>query len=267
MTQRIVPEFGEKVHMKDYDPDFSEGMEKEAAAQEEARLEKRIAELQEMLFAQGKKALLVVFQAMDAGGKDGAIKKVFDSVNPQGVRVASFKVPTPEELAQDFLWRIHKQVPGRGYIGIFNRSHYEDVLVVRVNELVPREVWEKRYDHINAFEGLLADNGVKILKFYLHISKAEQKKRFEDRLRDPSKQWKFSAGDLPVRARWDDYMQAYEDAITRCHRPHAPWHIVPANKKWYRDLVITRTIVQAMESMELAYPPPEAGLESVVIPD
>jgi PPK2 family polyphosphate:nucleotide phosphotransferase len=267
MSQRIVPEFGEKVHLKDYDPDFSEGMEKEAATQEEARLEKRLAELQEMLFAQGKKALLVVFQAMDAGGKDGAIKKVFDSVNPQGVHVASFKVPTPEEFAHDFLWRIHKQVPGRGYIGIFNRSHYEDVLVVRVNELVPREVWEKRYDHINAFEGLLADSGVKILKFYLHISKVEQKKRFEDRLRDPSKQWKFSIGDLPVRAHWEDYMRAYEDAITRCHRPHAPWHVVPANKKWYRDLVITRTIVQAMESMELAYPPPEAGLGNIVIPD
>ncbi len=268
MTHQLLsPPFGAAVHLADYDPDYHEGLTKDAAAEEERDLEKRMAALQEMLYAQGRRALLVVFQAMDAGGKDGAIKKVFDQVNPQGVRVVSFKVPTPEELSHDFLWRVHKQVPPRGFIGIFNRSHYEDVLIVRVNELVERAVWEKRYEHINAFERLLADSGVTILKFYLHISKDEQKRRFEERLRDPSKHWKFSLGDLPVRERWDDYMRAYEDAITRCHAPHAPWHIVPANRKWYRDLVITRTIVQAMEGMELAYPVSKEDLSGVIIPD
>jgi PPK2 family polyphosphate:nucleotide phosphotransferase len=265
--QQIVPAIGAAVQLGDYDPDYAGGMTREQAEVEEVELERRMADLQEMLYAQGKKALLIVFQAMDAGGKDGAIKKVFDCVNPQGVRVASFKVPTPLELAHDFLWRVHQVVPPKGFIGVFNRSHYEDVLVVRVNELVPRAVWEQRYDHINHFERLLADSGVKILKFYLHISKGEQKKRFEARLNDRSKQWKFAVGDLAVRERWDDYMRAYEDAITRCHTEYAPWHIVPANKKWFRDLVITRHIVSAMESMDLAYPAPEAGLSGIVIPD
>lgn len=266
-AQALVPPHGEKVRLKDYDPDYTEGLKKEEALALEAALEKRLAELQDKLFAQSKKALLVVFQAMDAGGKDGAIKKVFDSVNPQGVRAASFKVPTPVELAHDFLWRIHQVVPPKGYIGIFNRSHYEDVLVVRVNEIVPRGVWEKRYDMINAFERLLAENGTTILKFYLHISKDEQKDRLQARLDDPEKRWKFSVGDLPVRERWDDYMAAYEDVFTRCNTDDAPWHIVPANKKWYRDLVITRTIVGAMEKMGLAYPAPDFDPATVVIPD
>ncbi|MCC6611987.1 MAG: polyphosphate kinase 2 family protein [Anaerolineae bacterium] len=265
--QPLTPKFGSKVHLKDYDPDYCEDLDKKTAKKEEDQLEKRLAALQEMLYAQNKSALLVVFQAMDAGGKDGAIKKVFDSVNPQGVHVTGFKVPTPEELAHDFLWRVHMATPGRGYIGIFNRSHYEDVLVVRVNELVPREVWERRYDDINAFEKLLTDNGVTILKFYLHISKDEQKQRFQERLDNPDKHWKFSMGDLSVRARWDDYMSAYEDALTLCNTAYAPWHIVPANRKWYRDLVVTRTIVHAMEQMGLAYPEPKEDLSGVVIPD
>lgn len=266
-AQPLVPPFGEKIHLKDYDPGYSEGLSKEEAKALEAGYEERLATLQDMLYAQSKKALLVVFQAMDAGGKDGAIKKVFDSVNPQGVRVASFKVPTPIELSHDFLWRIHQQVPPKGYIGIFNRSHYEDVLVVRVNEIVPREVWEKRYDRINDFERLLAESGTKILKFFLHISKDEQRERLQVRLDDPEKRWKFSVGDLPVREKWDDYMEAYEDVFTRCNAPHAPWHIVPANKKWYRDLVITRTIVETMEKMELAYPKPDFDVATVVIPN
>ncbi|MCA9911196.1 MAG: polyphosphate kinase 2 family protein, partial [Anaerolineae bacterium] len=230
-------------------------------------LRERLIELQYRLYAEGRRKLLVVLQAMDAGGKDGTIKKVFDSVNPQGVQVTSFKVPTAEELAHDYLWRIHKAVPGRGFIGIFNRSHYEDVLVVRVNELVSQDVWVKRYDQINAFERLLADNGVTILKFYLHISKDEQKERFQERLDNPEKHWKFSVGDLSVRERWDDYMQAYEDAITLCNTPYAPWHIVPANRKWYRDLAVTRTIVNAMEQMGLDYPENKDDLSGVVIPD
>jgi PPK2 family polyphosphate:nucleotide phosphotransferase len=265
--QLLIPPFGEQIKLSDYDPDYDEGLTKDEGKALEVELEARLAELQEMLFAQGKHALLVVFQAMDAGGKDGAIKKVFDSANPQGVRVASFKVPTPEELSHDFLWRIHQRVPPKGYIGIFNRSHYEDVLVVRVNEIVPPDVWRKRYKQINEFEQLIAETGTRILKFYLHISKDEQRERLQARLDDPSKHWKFSPGDLPVRERWDDYMEAYEDAISHCNAPHAPWHIVPANKKWYRDLVITRAIVQALEGMKLAFPEPDFDPKTIVIPD
>jgi PPK2 family polyphosphate:nucleotide phosphotransferase len=264
--QHLVPPFGQDVHLSDYDPGYTEDLIKDEALELERRYEARLAELQDMLYAQSKRSLLVVFQAMDAGGKDGAIKKVFDSVNPQGVRVASFKVPTPIELAHDFLWRVHQVVPPKGFIGIFNRSHYEDVLVVRVNEIVPKAIWEKRYAMINDFERLLAENGTTILKFYLHISKDEQRKRLQERLDEPGKRWKFSLGDLPVRERWDDYMHAYEDVFTRCHHPSAPWHIVPANRKWYRDLVITRTIVETMERMDLAYPEPDFDPSAVVIP-
>ncbi|MBL8132107.1 MAG: polyphosphate kinase 2 family protein [Anaerolineae bacterium] len=265
--QPLIPPFGKKVHLEDYDPSFTNGMSKDDAKAREKKLEARMGELQEMLYAQGTQSLLVVLQAMDAGGKDGAIKHVFDAVNPQGVGVTAFKQPTPEELAHDFLWRVHPHVPPKGYIGIFNRSHYEDVLVVRVNQLVPQEVWEKRYEHINAFERLIAERGTRILKFFLHISRDEQKRRFQERLDDPSKQWKFAMGDLPIREQWDDYMKAYEAVLTRCHTEAAPWHVVPANKKWYRDLVITQSIVQALEEMEVRYPDPEPGLESVVIPD
>jgi PPK2 family polyphosphate:nucleotide phosphotransferase len=256
-----------KVRLKNYDPAFKGDYDKDSAREEERELETRLANLQERLYAEGQQALLIVLQAMDAGGKDSTIKHVFDRVNPQGVRVTSFKVPTAEELARDFLWRVHQHVPPQGYIGIFNRSHYEDVLVVRVNGLVPREVWQARYAHINHFERLLADSGTRILKFFLHISKDEQKERFQERLDNPEKHWKFSKGDLPVRAQWDDYMQAYEDALTHCNTDYAPWHIVPANRKWYRNLVITQTIVAALEAMNPQFPEPEAGLDSVVIPD
>lgn len=265
--QRLIPEPGHAVRLKDYDPDYRGGYDKDSAGELESALEERLFKLQERLYAERKQALLVVLQAMDVGGKDGTIKRVFDSVNPQGVRVTNFKAPTPDELAHDFLWRVHCQTPPKGYIGIFNRSHYEDVLVVRVNELVPESVWRARYEAINAFERLLTANGTRVLKFFLHISKAEQKKRLQERLDEPEKNWKFSAGDLPVRARWDEYMAAYEDAIERCSTPHAPWHIVPANHKWYRNLVVTQTIVAALEDMNPQYPPPEPGLDKVVIPD
>src|SRR5690606_3548652 len=184
-----------------------------------------------------------------------------------GVRVTSFKAPTAQELAHDFLWRVHREVPPKGYIGIFNRSHYEDVLVVRVNRLVPRDVWRKRYDHINNFERMLADNGTRIIKFYLHISKDEQRERFQKRLDDPEKHWKFSTGDLAVREQWDEYMKAYQDVLTQCNTDYAPWYIIPANRKWYRDLVITRTIVETLEDMNPKYPPAEPDLDKVVIPD
>ena len=265
--QRLIPKIGGKVSLKDYDPSYTGGMDKEQAKEETQRLEVRLAELQEKLYAQSTQSLLVVLQAMDAGGKDGTIKKVFESVNPQGVRVSSFKAPNPNDLGHDFLWRIHEQTPLNGYIGIFNRSHYEDVLIVRVNELIPRKMWEKRYDHINNFEKLLADSGTRILKFYLHISKDEQKQRLQDRLDRPEKWWKFAVGDLATREKWDAYMEAYEAALTRCNTEYAPWYIVPANHKWYRDIVVTRAIVEALEDMKVAYPKPKQNLNGIKSPD
>lgn len=265
--QRLTPKPGSKISLKDYDPGYTADYDKKRARAEVDELDDRMATLQEKLYAQGTQALLVVLQAMDAGGKDSTIKKVFNSVNPQGVYVTSFKAPTSEELAHDFLWRIHQHTPRKGTIGIFNRSHYEDVLIVRVNGLVPREVWEARYDRINQFERLLVDSGTRILKFYLHISKDEQKERLQERLDRPEKWWKFDPGDLATRERWDDYMTAFEDAIGRCNTDYAPWHIVPANHKWYRDVVITRTIVETLESMKVAYPEPKQDLSGVKIPD
>lgn len=238
---------------------------KEAGLAEVGKLTTRLGELQELLYAEGKHKVLVVLQAMDTGGKDGTIRRVFSGVNPQGVHVASFKVPTPEELAHDFLWRIHKVVPGKGEMTIFNRSHYEDVLVVRVHDLVPPEVWQQRYDQINEFERLLAETGTTILKFYLHIDLDEQKERLQARLDDPAKHWKFRLGDLRERKRWPDYMTAYEDALSNTSTPYAPWYIVPANRKWYRDLVISSILVETLESLDMKFPPPEEDLNGVVI--
>jgi len=225
----------------------------------------RMAELQNILYAEGKHALLIILQALDAGGKDGTIRNIMSGVNPQGVQVTSFKQPTEEELAHDFLWRIHRAVPPKGMIGIFNRSHYEDVLVVRVHNLVPETVWQTRYNHINRFEQLLVDSGVTILKFYLHISKEEQKERFQKRLNQPHKRWKFNPADLAERARWDDYWAAFEDVFARCSTEAAPWYIVPANKKWYRNVAISETIVKTLEGLDLKYPEPVANLDEVVI--
>lgn len=227
----------------------------------------RLVELQELLYAEKKRSLLVVFQAMDTGGKDGAIKHVMGPINPQGCRVTSFKVPTPEELAHDFLWRAHKAVPAKGMIGIFNRSHYEDVLVVRVHKLVPHRVWKERYHQINEFERLLADTGTVILKFFLHISRKEQKERLQARLDEPAKHWKFSVGDLKERQRWDDYMKVYEDAVNRCSRKWAPWIVVPSDHKWYRNLVVARTVADTLEGLGMKYPEPEDDLTGIVIPD
>jgi PPK2 family polyphosphate:nucleotide phosphotransferase len=225
----------------------------------------KLDELQELLYAESKHAILIVFQAMDCGGKDGAIEHVFSGVNPQGCSVTSFKVPTPLEQAHDFLWRVHEAVPRTGMIGIFNRSHYESVLVERVHELVPKQVWKSRYDHINAMEKLLADEGTTILKFFLHISKEEQKRRLEDRLKDKAKHWKFNVGDLKERELWDDYQDAYEDALEKCSTEHGPWYIVPADKKWFRNWVISDTIVRTMKKLDMKYPPPQAGLDKIKI--
>lgn len=265
--QRIIPKQGKEVDLKEYDPNYTDDYDKDTAKEETERLNGRLYDLQEMLYAQSQKALLIILQAMDAGGKDSTIKSVFEGINPQGVYVISFKSPTPEEVSHDFIWRVHKHVPPKGYIAIFNRSHYEDTLIVRVNELVPQKVWEGHYDHINNFEKLLSDANTRILKFFLHISKDEQKRRFEERLAQPEKHWKWHTSDLETRAKWDAYMEAYEATLTRCNTDYAPWHIVPANHKWYRNLVITQAIVETMEDMKLAYPPAEEGLDKVVIPD
>lgn len=257
---------GAQIDLSDYDPDDTGPFQgkSDVSGQIQANL-KRIAELQELMFAEGKHALLIVLQAMDGGGKDSTIRHVMAGFNPQGCHVASFGVPTRQELAHDFLWRIHPHAPQRGYVSIFNRSHYEDVLVVRVNELVPVPVWQARYEHINAFERLLADSGVTICKFLLHISKDEQKRRLEERLQRKEKNWKFNPEDLKTRARWDDYMRAFEDAITRCNQPWAPWYIVPANIKWYRNLFVSTVIVEAMQQMDMHYPPAAEGIEDIEI--
>src|SRR4051812_17040170 len=225
--------------------------DKEQAADDTAKNLQRLDALQEKLYAEGKHALLVVVQAMDCGGKDGAIDHVFSGVNPQGCQVTSFKVPTSLELRHDFLWRIHDACPPMGMIGIFNRSHYESVLVERVHKLVPESVLKSRYDHINAFEKLLADEGTTILKFFLHISKEEQKERLEARLKDKSKNWKFNIGDLAERKLWPKYQQAYEDALEKCSTKHAPWVVVPADRKWFRNWVISDTIVRTLQTLKM----------------
>ena len=239
--------------------------DRDEAEKECDELREELAEWQNRLYAEGKQRLLVVLQATDAGGKDSTIRKVFCGVNPQGVRVASFKKPTPEVLAHDFLWRIHSKVPATGMIQVFNRSHYEDVLVVRVHDIVPREVWEPRYELINEFEKLLSDSGTTILKFYLHISKDEQKERFQARLDDPNKTGKFSTEDLEKRKHWADYMSAFEDMLERCTTEHAPWFVIPADQKWYRNLAILRSIVGTLREMNPEYPNPEEGLDQIEI--
>ena len=256
-----------KVKLSKWDPndtgDFKGGKEEGLAKLE--KLNGKLESLQELLFAEHKHKVLIVLQAMDTGGKDGAIRRVFDGVNPAGVRVASFKAPTAEELDHDFLWRVHKQVPGKGEMVIFNRSHYEDVLIVRVHNYVPPGVWGKRFDQINEFERTLVENGTTILKFYLHIDLDEQKARFQARLDDPTKRWKFRLGDLEERKFWPDYMKAFEDVLSKTSTEHAPWYIVPANRKWFRDLVISSVLVDTLEGLKMNYPESEENLDGVVI--
>ncbi len=225
----------------------------------------RLAELQYLLYAEGRHAVLIVFQALDAGGKDGTIRHVMSGLNPQGCRVTSFKVPSAEEAKHDYLWRVHRAVPEKGEMGIFNRSHYEDILVVRVHKLVAKEIWQERYEQINAFEKELAENDVTILKFFLHISKDEQKKRFEERLSDPTKNWKISEADFKERDYWDEYQKAYEDALTKCSTPWAPWYIIPANHKWFRNVAVSQTIVETMEELDMKFPAPSIDLSRVHI--
>jgi PPK2 family polyphosphate:nucleotide phosphotransferase len=224
-----------------------------------------LAEMQNRLWAEHRQSLLVVLQALDAGGKDGTIRKVFTGVNPQGVRVTSFKAPTPEELGHDFLWRVHRWTPGAGEIGVFNRSHYEDVLVARVDHLVPEDVWRPRYASIRHFERTLTLEGTTVVKIFLHISKDEQAKRFRARLENPEKRWKFSVGDLAVRAKWDRYQEAYADALGETSTEACPWYVVPADRKWYRDWAVLQILLGTLRSMDPQYPPEEPGLDQIVI--
>lgn len=253
-----------KIHLDEVDPNdtslFS-GSKKEGLAKL-ADLSKKLDHLQEVLYAEHKHRLLVVIQAMDTAGKDGTIRSVFDGVNPQGVRVASFKTPTPEELDHDYLWRIHKQTPVKGEIVIFNRSHYEDVLVVRVHNLAPQSIWEKRFNQINQFERQLAREGTTIVKFFLHIDLEEQKQRLLDRIQDPTKQWKFNPGDLDERKLWPQYMQAYEDVLNKTSTSWAPWYIIPANRNWYRNLMVSSILVETLQKMKLSYPKPVENIGS-----
>ncbi len=262
-TYRVAP--GAVVNLGDFDPADTGGLDKTTAKAETKQLNRRLETLQELLYAEGKHKVLVILQAMDAAGKDGTIRHVFDRVNPQGVKVASYKKPTSNELAHDYLWRVHEHTPGNGEITIFNRSHYEDVLIVRVLGLVPETRWASRYEHIRAFEKLLADEGTTILKFYLNISKAEQKARLQARLDDPAKHWKFDSGDLDQRKRWDDYMTAYEMALSETSTDQAPWYVIPAERKWFRNLVISRILVEVLEGLNMAFPEQTEDLSTVVV--
>jgi PPK2 family polyphosphate:nucleotide phosphotransferase len=258
---------GKKIDLSEWDPDdisaWSDG--KKEAKKEFLKINSELESLQELLYAEQKHKVLIILQATDTGGKDGVIRAVFDGVNPAGVKVASFKVPTAKELSHDFLWRIHKHTPGKGEMVLFNRSHYEDVLVVRVHNLVGKEVWEKRYDHIKNFEKLLADDGTTILKFFLHISKDEQKERLQERIDIPEKNWKFSSGDLKERMLWDDYSKAFQDMLSKTSTKYAPWYIIPANRNWYRNWLIGSILVDTLKSLKMKYPEPEEDLSNIKI--
>jgi PPK2 family polyphosphate:nucleotide phosphotransferase len=257
---------GTDVFLDDFDARFVDGDLNKRDARDEVRENaEATAHLAHRLYAENRRSVLLVLQGMDTSGKDGTIRHVMAGVNPQSCRVVSFKQPSARELDHDFLWRIHRAVPPRGNIGIFNRSHYEDVLVVRVHGLVPESIWRPRYDQINAFERMLADGAMTIVKCFLHISKDEQCSRLQARLDDPEKRWKFSMADLEERQLWGDYVKAYEEAITRCNTDHAPWHIVPSDRKWYRNLVISRILRETLERLDPQFPPSEEGLDGIVV--
>jgi PPK2 family polyphosphate:nucleotide phosphotransferase len=258
---RISP--GSRIKLSDFDPGFKGRHSKEKALAKLDALREKMADLQQKLFAERKRSLLICLQALDAGGKDGVVQHVIGSMNPAGCRVANFKEPTQDELAHDFLWRVEAQMPKRGEIAIFNRSQYEDVLIVRVHNLVPKAVWSQRYAQINDFERRHAANGTVILKFFLHISKEEQLRRFEQRLDDPAKRWKISESDYTERECWDDYQRAYDDVIARCNTEHAPWFVIPANHKWFRDIAVSEIIVSTMDSMNIQVPKPTVDIEEI----
>ncbi len=263
LAKHCIVEPGSKLRLKHRDPGETFGKKRDDKGHEKTL--DRLRELQHLLYADKRYSLLIVLQGLDAAGKDGTIRHVMSGVNPQGCDVTSFKAPSTEELARDYLWRVHKAVPARGNIGIFNRSHYEDVLIVRVHDLVEKSVWRHRYRQINDFERILTDNGVTILKFFLHISREEQKKRFEARIQDSSRNWKLSLPDFEERQHWDNYTEAYEEALHRCSTPEAPWYVIPANRKWFRNYLVADLVVRALDNMRLKYPAPTVDISKVVL--
>ncbi len=262
-----VPAFGSRVRLSDWDPrgDGSIGMEKKQAKKAIVGLRERLNELQDLLYADRRYGVLVVLQGIDTSGKNSTTKSVFEQVGPLGSHVYSFGPPGGEEARHDFLWRYHYHAPERGKVAIFNRSHYEAVLVERVKDIVPPGTWSARYDQINRFEEMLVAEDVIVLKFLLHISKEEQRERLQERIDNPRKHWKFDPADLRERERWDDYMVAFEDALTYCNTPHAPWHVVPADRKWYRDIVVLRAIIARLEELDLRYPPGPDGIAGLKV--
>lgn len=262
--KKLIVAPGEKLRLSNVDPSYSGKHEThETAVEETAKDVARMERLQYLLYADASRSMLIVLQGLDAAGKDGVIRHLFSGMDPQGVYVAPFKQPTKTELAHDFLWRVHRCAPGKGEVVIFNRSHYEDVLAVRVHKLAPREIWSKRYNLINSFEKMLSENGTRILKFYLHISPDEQLERFEQRLDDPARQWKISDSDYSERKLWPKYVAAYEEAIERTSTKHAPWYVIPANRKWFRNLAISRIIADSMDEMGLKLPKPRVDLAEI----
>ena len=249
---RIEP--GSRAKLRDKDADRVLGWTKEEGEKAFAETREELTRLQYKLYADGRYPVLIVLQATDGAGKDSTVQHVMTAFNPQGCIVTSFKAPTSDELKHDFLWRIHRHVPGRGEIGVFNRSHYEDVLIVRVDNLVPEDIWRKRYEQINDFERMLSESGTRIIKFFLQISKDEQLKRFQDRLDDPTKQWKFNADDIAKRKQWDQYQAAYEDALTQCSTRWAPWHVIPADRKWFRNLAVAQILTHELGKLPLRFP-------------
>ncbi|MEO6350361.1 MAG: polyphosphate kinase 2 family protein [Candidatus Limnocylindrales bacterium] len=262
-TLRVKPD--DRIDLSKLDPGDSHGWNKDDGEEETAHQVERLAELQDRFWAGAQKSLLVVLQGIDASGKDGAIRRVMTAFNPQGCYVASFKVPTPEEAAHDFLWRVHKKVPGKGEIGIFNRSHYEEVLVVRVHEFVPKSVWKGRYELIREFEEMLTATGTTIVKFFLFIDREEQRERLQERYDNPKKRWKFSMGDIEERKRWDDYMDAYEDVLSKTSTSDSPWYVIPSNRNWFRDLAISTILAETIDDLKPDYPAPEDLPEKLTI--
>ena len=263
LSKDLLVKPGARIKLADRDASDTLGLEKDAAA---AQLEKnldRLSVLQYLLYAEARRSLLVVLQGIDAGGKDGTIQHVMSGLNPQGVQVTSFKVPEGAEKRHDYLWRVHRAVPEFGQIGIFNRSHYEDVLVVRVHNLVPKSVWSKRYEQINDFERMLGDNGTRVVKFLLYIDKDEQAKRFRERIDDKTKNWKFSPADVKEREYWDQYIDAFQDMLHQCSTESAPWYVIPANHKWFRNLAVSQILCEELEAMSLKYPKPAADLSAI----
>ncbi|MFO7973313.1 MAG: polyphosphate kinase 2 family protein [Candidatus Hydrogenedentota bacterium] len=255
LCERYIVKPGQCFDLAECDPSDTAGFKNKSSAKKAFNENvDRLGELQYLMYAENKRALLIVLQAMDAGGKDGTIRHVMAGMNPQGCKVTSFKVPSAREASHDYLWRIHNSVPAKGEVGIFNRSHYEDVVTVKVKGLVSIDVWSKRFDHINDFERMLTDNNVHILKFFLNVSKDEQLKRLKRRLKDPRRMWKASEADFEERKFWDDYQAAYSEAVARCNTENAPWYIVPSDKKWFRNLVVSKIICETLESLEMEFP-------------